>query len=74
MPLDALATNIPKRPGVPGDGSLGRQDFAKYVARIYPTITEESKVAFAQWVHSTSGTAERWPGGGVLSIRKVCDR
>ena len=60
MPLDPLLpSTTPKRPGVPGDGFLGRQDFAKYVARILPTITEESKVAFAAWVHSTPTRIDR---------------
>ena len=73
MPLDALATNIPKRPGVPGDGSLGRQDFAKFVARIFPTITEESKVAFAQWVHSTPTRIDRtkWWMDAYPPVRKL---
>ena len=73
MPLDALATNIPKRPGVPGDGSLGRQDFAKFVARIFPTITEESKVAFAQWVHSTPTRIDRtkWWMDAYPQVRKL---
>ena len=52
-------STAPKRPGVPGDGFLGRQDFAKYVARILPTITEDSKVAFAAWVHSTPTRIDR---------------
>ena len=73
MPLDALATNIPKRPGVPGDASLGRQDFAKFVARIFPTITEESKVAFAQWVHSTPTRIDRtkWWMDAYPPVRKL---
>ena len=73
MPLDALATNIPKRPGVPGDGSLGRQDFAKFVARILPTITEESKVAFANWVHSTPTRIDRtkWWMDAYPTVRKL---
>ena len=73
MPLDALATNIPKRPGVPGDGSLGRQDYAKFVARIFPTITEESKVAFAQWVHSTPTRIDRtkWWMDAYPPVRKL---
>ena len=73
MPLDALATNIPKRPGVPGDGSLGRQDYAKFVARIFPTITDESKVAFAQWVHSTPTRIDRtkWWMDAYPPVRKL---
>ena len=49
----------PTHPGAPGNAFLGRQDFAKYVARILPTITEESKVAFAAWVHSTPTRIDR---------------
>lgn len=56
-----------------GDTFLGRQDFAKYVARIYPTITEESKVAFAQWVHSTPTRIDRtkWWMDAYPQVRKL---
>ena len=66
-------STAPKRPGVPGDGFLGRQDFAKYVARILPTITEESKVAFAAWVHSTPTRIDRtkWWMDSYPAIKKL---
>lgn len=56
-----------------GDTFLGRQDFAKYVARIYPTITEESKVAFANWVHSTPTRIDRtkWWMDAYPQVRKL---
>lgn len=56
-----------------GDTFLGRQDFAKYVARIYPTITEESKVAFASWVHSTPTRIDRtkWWMDAYPQVRKL---
>ena len=56
-----------------GDTFLGRQDFAKYVARIYPTITEESKVAFANWVHSTPTRIDRtkWWMDAYPTVRKL---
>ena len=56
-----------------GDTFLGRQDFAKYVARIYPTITEESKVAFANWVHSTPTRIDRtkWWMDAYPPVRKL---
>ena len=56
-----------------GDTFLGRQDFAKYVARIYPTITEESKVAFANWVHSTPTRIDRtkWWMDAYHPVRKL---
>ena len=56
-----------------GDTFLGRQDYAKYVARIYPTITEESKVAFAQWVHSTPTRIDRtkWWMDAYPPVRKL---
>jgi hypothetical protein len=56
-----------------GDTFLGRQDFAKYVARIYPTITDESKVAFAQWVHSTPTRVDRtkWWMDAYPTVRKL---
>ena len=56
-----------------GDTFLGRQDYAKYVARIYPTITEESKVAFANWVHSTPTRIDRtkWWMDAYPQVRKL---
>ena len=56
-----------------GDTFLGRHDFAKYVARIYPTITEESKVAFANWVHSTPTRIDRtkWWMDAYPQVRKL---
>lgn len=56
-----------------GDTFLGRQDFAKYVARIFPTITEESKVAFANWVHSTPTRIDRtkWWMDAYPTVRKL---
>ena len=56
-----------------GDTFLGRQDFAKYVARIYPTITDESKVAFANWVHSTPTRIDRtkWWMDAYPQVRKL---
>ena len=56
-----------------GDTFLGRQDFAKYFARIYPTITEESKVAFANWVHSTPTRIDRtkWWMDAYPQVRKL---
>lgn len=56
-----------------GDTFLGRQDFAKFVARIFPTITEESKVAFANWVHSTPTRIDRtkWWMDAYPQVRKL---
>ena len=56
-----------------GDTFLGRQDFAKYVVRIYPTITEETKVAFANWVHSTPTRIDRtkWWMDAYPPVRKL---
>ena len=56
-----------------GDTFLGRQDFAKYVVWIYPTITEESKVAFANWVHSTPTRIDRtkWWMDAYPQVRKL---
>ena len=73
MPLDALTPTEPRRSGMTGDTFLGRQDFAKYVARIYPTITEESKVAFANWVHSTPTRIDRtkWWMDAYPQVRKL---
>ena len=63
----------PTHPGAPGNAFLGRQDFAKYVARILPTITEESKVAFAAWVHSTPTRIDRtkWWMDSYPAIKKL---
>ena len=73
MPLDPLTPTEPRRSGMTGDTFLGRQDFAKYVARIYPTITEESKVAFANWVHSTPTRIDRtkWWMDAYPQVRKL---
>ena len=73
MPLDPLTPTEPRRSGMTGDTFLGRQDFAKYVARIYPTITEESKVAFANWVHSTPTRIDRtkWWMDAYPTVRKL---
>lgn len=73
MPLDALIPTEPRRSGMTGDTFLGRQDYAKYVARIYPTITEESKVAFANWVHSTPTRIDRtkWWMDAYPPVRKL---
>lgn len=56
-----------------GDTFLGRQDFAKFVARIFPTITDESKVAFANWVHSTPTRIDRtkWWMDAYPAVRKL---
>ena len=56
-----------------GDTFLGRQDYAKFVARIFPTITDESKVAFAQWVHSTPTRIDRtkWWMDAYPPVRKL---
>ena len=56
-----------------GDTFLGRQDFAKFVARILPTITDESKVAFANWVHSTPTRIDRtkWWMDAYPTVRKL---
>lgn len=56
-----------------GDTFLGRQDFAKFVARIFPTITDESKVAFANWVHSTPTRIDRtkWWMDAYPTVRKL---
>jgi len=70
------ATGAPTRPGTTSDAFLGRSTNLLQIDRILTTITEDSKIAFAQWIHTTPNRWDRtkWLADAYPAIKRLNHR